>query len=225
MLELTKTKTKHQLGDFFFHFSFASFTSDRSPFLSFILSVSLARLLFARYQLRSTTGRRRRGAKEEGAYIYCVYACVSSPPMPSTVSFSRCNLHLTPPYTRSLSRSPLPLCANGNKVARFKLYASFGAQVAALSQIMANKLFDEIARDSRTTIVSRRSLAVRCTAPRAVSDRAEGCFCHTALDFFLTLLSLPPFLLFSIFLAMYLSALYYCELFELCELGGSVISY
>lgn len=27
MLELTKTKTKHQLGDFFFHFSFASFTS------------------------------------------------------------------------------------------------------------------------------------------------------------------------------------------------------
>lgn len=26
MLELTKTKTKHQLGDFFFHFSFASFT-------------------------------------------------------------------------------------------------------------------------------------------------------------------------------------------------------
>lgn len=118
---------------------------------------------------------------------------------PSTVSFSRCNLHLTPPYTRSLSRSPLPLCANGNKVARFKLYASFGAQVAALSQIMANKLFDEIARDSRTTIVSRRSLAVRCTAPRAVSDRAEGCFCHTALDFFLTLLSFPPFLLFSIF--------------------------
>lgn len=106
----------------------------------------------------------------------------------------------TPVHAVSLSRSPLPLCANGNKVARFKLYASFGAQVAALSQIMANKLFDEIARDSRTTIVSRRSLAVRCTAPRrAVSDRAEGCFCHTALDFFLTLLSLPPFLLFSIF--------------------------
>lgn len=113
--------------------------------------------------------------------------------MPSTVSFSRCNLHLTPPYTRSLSRSPLPLCANGNKVARFKLYASFGAQVAALSQIMANKLFDEIARDSRTTIVSRRSLAVRCTAPRAryrTARRAAFVILHST-SFSLSFLFLP----------------------------------
>lgn len=40
MLELTKTKTKHQLGDFFFHFFFASFTS-ASFFLSLLLSFSL----------------------------------------------------------------------------------------------------------------------------------------------------------------------------------------
>lgn len=145
--------------------------------------------------------------------------------MPSTVSFSRCNLHLTPPYTRSLSRSPLPLCANGNKVARFKLYASFGAQVAALSQIMANKLFDEIARDSRTTIVSRRSLAV----PMYRAARGIGPRGGLLLPYCTRLLSHSPFSsslsVVLYFLAMYLSALYYCELFELCELGGSVISY
>lgn len=44
MLELTKTKTKHQLGDFFFHFSFASFTFARSlrPLPSSLLSRSLS---------------------------------------------------------------------------------------------------------------------------------------------------------------------------------------
>lgn len=38
MLELTKTKTKHQLGDFFFHFSFASFTFAHSLSVSFLLA-------------------------------------------------------------------------------------------------------------------------------------------------------------------------------------------
>lgn len=44
MLELTKTKTKHQLGDFFFHFFFASFTS-----ASFFLSLSFSLSLFIRF--------------------------------------------------------------------------------------------------------------------------------------------------------------------------------
>lgn len=43
MLELTKTKTKHQLGDFFFHFSFASFTFAHS--LSVSLSLFLSHFL------------------------------------------------------------------------------------------------------------------------------------------------------------------------------------
>lgn len=54
MLELTKTKTKHQLGDFFFHFSFASFTSASSLSLHSLCS-----------PLSSTASRKR---SEEGAY-------------------------------------------------------------------------------------------------------------------------------------------------------------
>lgn len=67
MLELTKTKTKHQLGDFFFHFSFAFFTSARSLSLSFPLS---RYILPARFTCFSASKKRI----EEGAYT--TYVCV-----------------------------------------------------------------------------------------------------------------------------------------------------
>lgn len=59
MLELTKTKTKHQLGDFFFHFSFTSFTFARSLSDSFLLA------FFIRVRFSSVTSKKRSG---EGAY-------------------------------------------------------------------------------------------------------------------------------------------------------------
>lgn len=66
MLELTKTKTKHQLGDFFFHFS-----SARPPSLSLFLSSSLS-LSLSLCPLCSPRLRRRRGVKVR---ICVVYLC------------------------------------------------------------------------------------------------------------------------------------------------------
>lgn len=74
MLELTKTKTKHQLGDFFFHFSFASaslfslsfsiaFTLPPAPTISLFLSVSVTR-----FSLRSCQ-RRREATKVRILYV------------------------------------------------------------------------------------------------------------------------------------------------------------
>lgn len=79
MLELTKTKTKHQLGDFFFHFSFASFTFAHSLSVSISLSFSLSSTASA--LLASLRSRRRRGA----AKVRTTY--MRGPPMPSSVSF------------------------------------------------------------------------------------------------------------------------------------------
>lgn len=129
MLELTKTKTKHQLGDFFFHFSFASFTFARSlrPLPSSLLSRSLSlprsrflppRVRFARFS--SVTSKKRSG---EGAYN--VY--MRGPPMPSSVNFfshqrrnrapplAACTPAITPPLP-----SPRLLSSRGDEVAHFK---------------------------------------------------------------------------------------------------------
>lgn len=85
MLELTKTKTKHQLGDFFFHFSFASFTFAHSLPVSFSLSFFLA----PSFSLSSSASvlpasfrshRRRGAAKVRTTHM-------RGPPMPSSVSF------------------------------------------------------------------------------------------------------------------------------------------
>lgn len=107
MLELTKTKTKHQLGDFFFHFSFASFTSVRS--FSLFLSLSLA--LSSRPLYSPSFGH-----VEEEERRRCVY--MRGPPMASSVSFfshQRSN-----PRTPSRTACPSPSC--GNEAAHFKLY-------------------------------------------------------------------------------------------------------
>lgn len=66
MLELTKTKTKHQLGDFFFHFSFAFFTSACS--LARFLSFSLPRFALRARFIRFSASKRI----DEGAYTSCV---------------------------------------------------------------------------------------------------------------------------------------------------------
>lgn len=78
MLELTKTKTKHQLGDFFFHFSFASFT------LGSLTSLSSTSLSSSASPLRSP----RFGHVEEEERRRCVQRIYAwYPPMPSSVSF------------------------------------------------------------------------------------------------------------------------------------------
>lgn len=74
MLELTKTKTKHQLGDFFFHFSFASFTSLSVSFsitLSFLLAF-FARVRFTRFF--SVTSKKRSGEGVYNVYAWSTYA-------------------------------------------------------------------------------------------------------------------------------------------------------
>lgn len=70
MLELTKTKTKHQLGDFFFQFSFASFTF-ASLTLCFFLSFFL-RVLFTRFS--SVTSKKRSGESAYNVYAWSTYA-------------------------------------------------------------------------------------------------------------------------------------------------------
>lgn len=81
MLELTKTKTKHQLGDFFFHFSFASFTFARSlrPLPSSLLSRSLPRSRFLPPRVRfarfsSVTSKKRSGEGAYNVYAWSTYA-------------------------------------------------------------------------------------------------------------------------------------------------------
>lgn len=114
MLELTKTKTKHQLGDFFFHFSFASFTFARSlrPLPSSLLSRSLSlprsrflppRVRFARFS--SVTSKKRSG---EGAYN--VYICVVHLCHPRLTS-SRTSGETAhpPPLSQPARPPPLPL--------------------------------------------------------------------------------------------------------------------
>lgn len=151
MLELTKTKTKHQLGDFFFHFSFASFTFARSlrPLPSSLLSRSLSLSLVLAFFLRASAllaslrSRRRRGAaKVRTTYICVVHLC--HPRLTSSRTSGETAHPLSQPARPPPSPpSPRLLSSRGNEVAHFKVaYASFGAQVAALSQIMANKLFD-----------------------------------------------------------------------------------
>jgi len=123
MLELTKTKTKHQLGDFFFHFSFAFLTSLLVPSLSLSLSLfracSLARSLAppARFARLSAS---RRGSRK--VRTQCVR--MHDAPMPSSISF----------LPRAAAKSHALNCT-----------APFGAQVAALSRIAVNKLPGEIA--------------------------------------------------------------------------------
>jgi len=76
MLELTKTKTKHQLGDFFFHFSFASFTFTHSLslslFRSFSLSLSFSLSPSVSTLLASLRSRRTRGAAKRCVQCICV---------------------------------------------------------------------------------------------------------------------------------------------------------
>lgn len=124
MLELTKTKTKHQLGDFFFHFSFASFTFARSlrPLPSSLLSRSLSLVLAffhrASASLASLRPRRRRGA----AKVRTTY--MRGPPMPSSVNFfSHQRRNRAPPLaacTPAPPPSPRLLSSRGNEVAHFK---------------------------------------------------------------------------------------------------------
>lgn len=139
MLELTKTKTKHQLGDFFFHFSFTSFTFTLGS-LSLFLSLSALHLSLS---LGSHVEREKRRK------------CVQR----------MCAVHLCRISSRSASSRTdnlPPASSRGNGVTRFKLCAPFGAQVAALSQIMANKLSDEIARLRTTPRCPRRLRSLAC---------------------------------------------------------------
>lgn len=71
MLELTKTKTKHQLGDFFFHFSFASFTFAHSFSVSFFLAF-FVRVRFTRFS--SVTSKKRSGEGAYNVYAWSTYA-------------------------------------------------------------------------------------------------------------------------------------------------------
>lgn len=130
MLELTKTKTKHQLGDFFFHFSFASFTFARSlrPLPSSLLSRSLSlprsrflppRVRFARFS-SSVTSKKRSGEGAYNVYAWSTY-------MPSSVNFfSHQRRNRAPPLARLRARPPpLPLpprllSSRGNEIAHFK---------------------------------------------------------------------------------------------------------
>lgn len=74
MLELTKTKTKHQLGDFFFQFSFAFFTfASLTLFLSLFLSLSFfLRVRFTRFS--SVTSKKRSGESAYNVYAWSTYA-------------------------------------------------------------------------------------------------------------------------------------------------------
>lgn len=104
MLELTKTKTKHQLGDFFFHFSFASFTFAHSLSVSFSLSFFLPRFLHPRplYSLLF-------GHVEEEERRRCVQRI--------------CVVHLCHPRLASsrTSGEPAHPLSRGNEIAHFKL--------------------------------------------------------------------------------------------------------
>lgn len=139
MLELTKTKTKHQLGDFFFHFSF--------------LSVSLlARAIF----LPLGPSCQRRGSEVHtpirGPPMYSLPLPTFQPPsdpLPTPVP-RRFYAGRIPPRPILPRVAPLRTRPREPPHPRCKPYAPFGAQVAALSQIMANKLPGEIAR-TRTT--------------------------------------------------------------------------
>lgn len=75
MLELTKTKTKHQLGDFFFHFSFASFTFAHSFSLTLSLSFFPAFFLRVRFtRFSSVTSKKRSGEGAYNVYAWSTYA-------------------------------------------------------------------------------------------------------------------------------------------------------
>lgn len=139
MLELTKTKTKHQLGDFFFHFSFLSVS--RRWLAIFLPPGSPCVKEEDRIAAYSCT---------RPTYVLCL-------PLP-----------LHPPHPFYAVRLLLPSAfakLAPRPTRRFKPYAPFGAQVAALSQIMANKLPGEIARspdhrdyDDERPIARRRSV-------------------------------------------------------------------
>lgn len=128
MLELTKTKTKHQLGDFFFHFSFASFTFARSlrPLPSSLLSRSLSLSLVLAFFLRASAlpaslrPRRRRGAaKVRTTYICVVHLC--HPRLTSSRTSGESAHPLSQPARPPLSPpSPRLLSSRGNEVAHFK---------------------------------------------------------------------------------------------------------
>jgi len=77
MLELTKTKTKHQLGDFFFHFSFASFTFAHHSVSFFLTLPFFLRVRFTRF---SSVTSKRGAAKVRTMYM-------RGPPIPSLVNF------------------------------------------------------------------------------------------------------------------------------------------
>lgn len=132
MLELTKTKTKHQLGDFFFHFAFLSVPQPRSAIF---------------------LPPRPRRVKEEDRrciLLYAAHLCTLLASLPPPPSFTATEIaSFTPLDSSSILVAAFLLAADlaiPPPVPDTERYAPFGAQVAALSQIMANKLPDEIAR-------------------------------------------------------------------------------
>lgn len=157
MLELTKTKTKHQLGDFFFHFAYLFVSQPRGRGAAIFLPPRRVKEEDRRCILSYT----------RPTYVYTPWIESFSTPLPP-------HLHPSPVPQRFASFTPLDssssivaavsfLLSSERALAppplAFKPYAPFGAQVAALSQIMANKLPDEIARSWTTAAEQSRRIA------------------------------------------------------------------